>query len=260
MTGEELGSVALRGVTIVLMASALASSGAAQEPERWPVHSMERPRPPVVTPGEPVATPPPSDAIVLFDGRSLGEWQGENDRPALWKVDQDYVEVVPGTGTLETRRRFGSVQLHLEWATPAPPRGDGQERGNSGVFLMGRYEIQILDSYRNDTYPDGQAGAVYGQTPPLVNASLPPGRWQSYDIVFRRPRFHPDSSMAEPARVTVLQNGVLIQNDVALTGQTVHGREATYQAHADRLPLTLQDHGVPVRFRNIWIRELPEDR
>jgi hypothetical protein len=226
--------------------------------QEWPVHSMDRPKPPVVAPGSAGApVPAPSDAVVLFDGTSLAEWVRQSDGGAAgWRVTDGHMEVVGGSGTIATRRSFGDVQLHVEWAAPAPPHGEGQERGNSGVFLMGRYEIQILDSYRNDTYADGQAAALYGQTPPLVNASRPPGEWQTYDIVFRRPRFGPDGSVVQPARATVFHNGVLVQDNVAFTGRTVHGRKAVYEPHEDRLPLVLQDHGDPVRFRNIWVREL----
>lgn len=215
---------------------------------------MDRPRPPVVDPGpERPPVPPPSDAITLFDGKDLSEWTG-----GPWQVKDGYVEVVARAGALTTRRTFGDVQLHIEWAAPSPPSGDGQERGNSGVFLMGLYEIQVLDSYQNVTYPDGQAAAIYGQVPPLVNASRPPGQWQTYDIVFRRPRFGPDGAVLSPARVTMLHNGVLVHDNDAFTGRTVHGRTARYSVHADRLPLVLQDHANPVRYRNIWIRELLE--
>lgn len=232
---------------------------AAQTVERWPIHSLERPRPPVVDPGPArPPTPPPSDAIVLFDGRDLSRWRNAQGGPAGWRVQDGYVEVVRGTGSIVTAQGFGDVQLHLEWASPAAPAGEGQGRGNSGVFLMDRYEIQVLDSYRNDTYPDGQAGAVYGQHPPLVNASRPPGEWQSYDIIFRGPRFDPQGRLLRPARVTVLHNGVLVQDDVVLSGPTANQQRPPYQAHPERLPLSLQDHGDPVRFRNIWIRELQE--
>lgn len=230
------------------------------QPPDWPVHSMERPRPPVVDPGPaPPPAPVPADAIVLFDGTDLAAWERVEGGPAGWAVKDGYVEVVGGSGSITTRRAFGDMQLHLEWAAPSPPSGEGQGRGNSGVFLMGHYEIQILDSYDNDTYPDGQAAALYGQAPPLVNASRPPGEWQSYDIVFRRPRFGPDGRVERPARVTVWHNGVLVHDAAAFTGGTVHAQEARYAAHADRLPLRLQDHGNPVRFRNIWVRELEDD-
>ena len=227
--------------------------------QQWPQHSMDRPRPPVVQPGpERPPAPAPSDAIVLFDGSNLNQWRAEDGGPAKWLVQDGYVEVAPGTGLLVSGRSFGDVQLHIEWATPTPPKGEGQERGNSGVFLMGMYEVQVLDSYQNDTYPDGQAGAIYGQNPPLVNASRPPGQWQVYDIVFHRPRFNADGSVQKPARMTVLLNGVLIQDNFELIGPTAHQRRPPYSAHADRLPLKLQDHGNPLRYRNIWIRELPE--
>jgi len=231
----------------------------AQAQPAWPIHSLERPHPVVVDPGPaPAPVSPPSDAVVLFGGASLDEWQSADSGPARWAVRHGYFEVVPGAGAIRTRRGFGDVQLHLEWSTPSPPRGEGQDRGNSGVFLMGRYEIQVLDSYRNETYADGQAAAIYGQTPPLVNASRPPGEWQTYDIVFRRPRFGANGALIDSARVTVLHNGVLVHDAVALTGPTAHQRRPPYEPHADRLPLLLQDHDHPVRFRNIWIRELPE--
>ena len=227
--------------------------------QTWPVHSLDRPRPPVVDPGpERPPAPPPSDAIVLFDGKDLSQWQSQDGSSAKWVVRDGYVEVAPGTGAIATRRGFGSMQLHIEWATPTPPVGEGQERGNSGVFLMTHYEIQVLDSYRNETYADGQAGAVYGQTPPLANASRPPGQWQTYDIIFHRPRFAPDGSVRDSARVTVLHNGVLVQNNTVITGGTVHGRRAHYEPHPDRLPLLLQDHANPTRYRDIWVREIQE--
>ena len=232
----------------------------AQNPaQEWPIHSMDRPRPPVVQPAPATTpTPPPADAIVLFDGRSLDEWRAENGQPAKWIVRAGYVEVAPGTGSLITKREFGDIQLHIEWRAPVPPKGEGQERGNSGVFFMGYYEVQILDSYHNDTYPDGQAGALFGQNPPLVNAAQQPGAWQTYDIVFRRPRFRADGSVERPARMTVFWNGVLVQDNFAVVGRTAFQRRATYSPHADKLPLSLQDHSYPVRFRNIWVRELPE--
>jgi len=228
-------------------------------PPQWPVHSMDRPRPPVVQPGpEGLPAAAPGDAIVLFDGSNLAQWRAEDGQAARWMARNGYVEVAPGSGSLVSARPFGDIQLHIEWATPTPPKGEGQERGNSGVFVMGMYEVQVLDSYQNDTYPDGQAGALFGQQPPLVNVCRPPGAWQSYDIVFRRPRFGPDGALQRPARVTVFQNGAIVQDAVEFTGRTVFGRRATYSPHADRLPLSLQDHSYPVRFRNIWVRELTE--
>jgi hypothetical protein len=227
--------------------------------QQWPVHSMDRPRPSVVDPGP--AGPPaaaPSDAIVLFDGKDLSQWMGPDSAPAKWLVQDGAVQVAARTGNIRSRRSFGSMQLHIEWAAPAPPSGESQERGNSGVFLMGMYEIQVLDSYQSVTYADGQAAAMYGQVPPLVNASRPPGQWQTYDIVFHRPRFAPDGSVSSPARLTMLHNGVLVHDNDLFTGRTVHGRRAQYAPHADKLPLALQDHGNPVRYRNIWIRELSD--
>jgi hypothetical protein len=221
-------------------------------PQQWPQHSLDRPRPAVVNPG-----PPPSDAIVLFDGKDLAQWRSDADSSAAkWTVRDGYVEVKPGTGTMASARGFGDVQLHIEWATPAVAKGEGQERGNSGIFLMGIYELQVLDSYQNDTYPDGQAGAVYGQNPPLVNPTKGPGQWQAYDVIFHRPRFKADGSLDKPARMTVLLNGVLIQDNFELVGPTANRQQPPYKAHADKLPLKLQDHGNPMRFRNIWIREL----
>ena len=220
-------------------------------------HSRDCPRPPVIDAapaGLPV--PPPSDAIVLFDGKSLDQWRSGDGSPARWLLRRGYMEVVAGTGALITVREFGDVQLHIEWASPDPPKGSDQDRGNSGVFFMGRYEVQVLDSYGNITYPDGQAGAVYGQYPPLVNVSRPPGAWQTYDIVFRRPRFNPDSTLASPATLTVFHNGVLVQDRVTLTGPTAHRSRPGFTAHPARLPISLQDHAHPVRYRNIWVRAL----
>jgi hypothetical protein len=239
-----------------LVLGALPSTVSAQS---WPVHSPDRPRPPVVDPGpERPRVPPPSDAIVLFDGTGLSEWQSADGTPAKWLVRDGYVEVAPGAGPLVTKRGFGDVQLHLEWAAPTPPVGEGQDRGNSGVFLMTYYEIQVLDGHHNDTYADGAAAAVYGQAPPLVNACRPPGQWQTYDIAFHRPRFASDGSVRDSARVTVLHNGVLVQDNTVISGRTVHGRRAHYEPHGDRLPLALQDHGNPVRYRDVWIRELKQ--
>ena len=229
-------------------------------PMDWPIHDTTRPQPRVVTP--PTASTaeragrPPSDAVVLFDGRSLAAWRTSDGGPARWTVRDGYMEVTRGTGSIQTAQGFGDCQLHVEWMAPTPPRGEGQERGNSGVFLMGQYEVQVLDSYRNTTYPDGQAAALYGQYPPLVNASLPPGEWQTYDIVFHAPRFGADGKVLAPARVTVLHNGVLVQDGVELTGPTAHQARPPYSAHPAKLPLALQDHGHPVRYRNIWVREL----
>lgn len=237
----------------------MASTVLAQGPVKWLAHDMRRPRPPVVTPGKqnlPVA--PPSDAVILFDGTDPSNWRDAEGGPAKWTTNDDYMESVPNSGYVYTAGVFGDVQLHVEWAAPTPAKGKSQGRGNSGIFLMGLYEVQVLDSYENDTYPDGQAAAVYGQYPPLVNACLPPGEWQSYDIVFRRPRFHRDGRLDTPARISVIQNGVLVQDNVELWGPTSWIQHRPYKPHADKLPIGLQDHGNPVRYRNIWLRELRE--
>ena len=233
----------------------------AQVDTRWPQHSLDRPQPLVVDPGPgALPVPPPKDAVVLFDGGDLSKWAQADGKPAAWIVRDGYFEVRPGSGQLVSRDSFGDVQLHIEFMSPSPPRGTGQGRGNSGVFLMNKYEMQVLDSYQNTTYPDGQAGAMYGQFPPLVNASRPPGAWQSYDIIFHGPRFDSSGRLTRPATVTALHNGILVQDDVTLTGPVGHYVRPPYEAHPEKLPLGLQDHGNPVRFRNIWLRELPEER
>jgi len=210
-----------------------------QVPQQWPQHSMDRPRPPVVNPG-----PPPSDAVVLFDGKDLSQWRSEDSTAAKWTVANGYMEVKAGTGMIQSARGFGDVQLHLEWATPAAVQGESQERGNSGVFLMGIYELQVLDSYQNDTYPDGQAGAVYGENPPLVNPTRGPGQWQTYDVVFHRPHFKSDGTLESPARMTVFLNGVLIQDNFELVGPTANraSRQAAAEATGPRQPGPLPQH------------------
>ena len=223
----------------------------------WGVHDVNRPPRPVVIPGA-TNSAPPSDAIVLFDGIDLSNWQStRNERPARWKVENGYMEVAKGTGDIQTKQSFGDCQLHIEWATPSEVVGSSQGRGNSGVFLMNTYEVQVLDSFDNVSYPDGQAGAIYGQKPPLVNASRRPGLWQTYDIIFRRPKFT-DDKLIQPATITVVHNGVLIQDHWPIEGETLFQQRARYTPHADKLPIKLQDHGNPIRYRNIWIRELPE--
>ncbi len=232
-----------------------------KNPSPWPQHSLQRPQPPVVTPGPAAApVPPPSDAIVLFDGTSLARWRSVDTAagPARWTVANGYMEIAPGTGDIETRQGFGDAQYHIEWMAPTPPRGTGQERGNSGVYIMGLYETQVLDSYHNTTYPDGQAASIYGEFPPLVNASRPPGEWQTYDIVFHRPHFDASGKVTIPARETVFQNGILVQDNTVLIGPTANGSRPPYRAHPALLPLRLQDHGDKVRYRDIWVRQLPD--
>jgi hypothetical protein len=225
--------------------------------EKWAIHDLGRPLPAVVDPGpagQSVAAP--TDAVVLFDGKDLSSWEDVKGEPAKWKVEGGYMEVVAKTGSIRTKKGFGDCQLHIEWATPSAVAGEGQERGNSGVFLMDIYEVQVLDSYDNRTYADGQAAAIYGQYPPLVNASRKPGEWQTYDIIFHRPRFATDGELVEPARMTVFHNGVIVHDNDVLTGPTAHKARPPYKAHAEKLPVSLQDHGNPTRFRNIWLREL----
>jgi hypothetical protein len=228
---------------------------------RWRQHDIQRQRPPVVEPAsaeDPIAARPPKDAVVLFDGTSLDAWKspGGGGGPARWRVVDGHMETEPGAGPIETKGTFGDIQLHVEWAAPSPPRGTGQDRGNSGVFLMGLFEIQVLDSYRADTYADGQAGAIYGQYPPLANAARPPGQWQSYDIAFRRPRFDSSGKLLEPARITVFHNGILVQNNEEPFGPTSWLKWLPYTDQGERGPILLQDHDHPVRYRNIWLREL----
>ncbi len=246
-------------VALAVCVLGLPALGAGPPSVRWLAHDMQRPRPPVVTPAkQSLPLPPPSDAVVLFDGADLSKWRDAEGGPPKWKARDGYMESVPNSGYLYSAGKFGDVQLHVEWATPVPGAGRGQGRGNSGVFLMGLYEVQVLDSYQSTTYADGQAGAIYGQYPPLVNACLPPGEWQSFDIVFRRPRFRSDGTVLKPACMTVMHNGVLIQDAVELWGPTAWLQNHAYESHPDQLPISLQDHGNPVRYRNIWLRELAE--
>jgi hypothetical protein len=249
----------LVGLALTLCISQLSL---AQVDPRWKPNDPDRPVPPVIesatastqdAPGR-----APSDAVELFDGKDLSQWLGEDGQPAKWKVAGGHIEVMPHTGMIHTRQPFGDCQLHVEFAEPVPAVGESQDRGNSGVFLHGLYEIQVLDSYQNKTYADGQASAVYAQFPPQVNASRPPGQWQTYDIIFHGPRFDKNGKVLHPARVTVLHNGVLVQDSVELSGPTGHHVRPPYKPGPDKLPLALQDHGDPVRFRNIWIRELTE--
>lgn len=211
------------------------------------------PEPRVVNAG--IGTAPPSDAIVLFDGSSLEHWTSHDGAPAAWKIEDGAMTVVKGTGDIFTRRHFGDVQLHIEWRTPAVVESEGQGRGNSGVFLQSRYEVQILDNYENKTYSNGQAGSIYKQHMPLVNACRAPGEWQTYDIFFTAPRFNQDGIRIKPAYLTVVHNGVLIQNHSEVKGTTEYIGMPKNKSHG-HAPIQLQDHSNPVSYRNIWVRDL----
>lgn len=211
------------------------------------------PEPKIVTIGKNGA--PPSDAFVLFDGKDLAQWKGKDGNEAKWEI-KDGAATVNGTGDITTKRAFGDMQLHVEWATPPIVKGEGQERGNSGIYLQGLYELQVLDSYNSKTYVNGQAGSIYKQYPPLVNASSPPGEWQTYDIIFHAPAFDQKGEVTKRARLTVLHNGVLIQDNVEIMGDSSFDKLPVYTSHEPQMPLTLQDHHNPVRYRNIWMRPL----
>ena len=236
---------------VAVMALALVQCVPAQLPQETEVWE---PEPVAVHPGAPGEAP--ADAIVLLGGEGTDEWRQVDGGAVEWLMEDGVLTVAAGTGDIETVRSFGDVQLHLEWRAPARIEGEGQGRGNSGVFLQKRYEVQILDSYENRTYSNGQAASIYKQHIPLVNAMRPPGEWQSYDILFTAPRFAPDGALESPAYVTVLHNGVLVQNHAELRGKTVFIGQPTYDAHPPKQPLMLQDHGNPVSFRNIWVRRL----
>jgi hypothetical protein len=251
--------IALGLCFIMLTICACSSTSSHKVKSDWIAHDMSQPRPPVVTPGH-TPSDPPSHAIVLFDGTDLSQWLSPKNGPAEWKVKNGYMEVTPETGYIRTKKAFGSCHLHIEWATPADVEGNGQDRGNSGIFLMSTYELQILDSYNNVTYADGQAAALYGRKPPTVNACRPPGQWQSYDIVFHRPIFK-DGKVVKKATFSVFHNGVLVHDHYELQGGTDwRGPHAVseYEPHPDKLPLLLQDHDCPVRYRNIWLVELDD--
>jgi 3-keto-disaccharide hydrolase len=226
-----------------------------QESQRPEDTEVWEPEPALVEPGS--AGAPPSDAVVLFDGTGLSAWEREDGTDAEWLVADGAMTVVGGARNIRTRQGFGDVQLHIEWRSPAEVSGESQGRGNSGVFFMERYELQVLDSYENRTYSNGQAGSIYKQHIPLVNASRGPGEWQSYDVAFTAPRFAANGELSSPARMTVFHNGVLIQNQVELAGPTEYIGQPQYEAHEDRVPILLQDHGNPVSYRNVWVRELP---
>ena len=250
----------LLGISLLFVATL----GAAPDPN-WLDHDRERPLPAVVNPGtfssQDQPGVPPSDATVLFDGTDKSQWVAMDGSPTKWVVKDGALECVPGSGFVRSLQSFGDCQLHIEWATPTPPHGNSQGRGNSGVFFgYDRYEIQVLDSYQNKTYADGSAASIYGQYPPLVNASRAPGQWQTYDIIWTAPRFDDSGVLVSKAIVTVIHNGVLVQNHVEMTGPDPWIGHPPYRAHPPRLPIALQDHGNPVRYRNIWVRELGNPR
>jgi hypothetical protein len=221
-----------------------------------PAHDAPKKEPMVITPGTNVGDPP-SDAIILFNGKDLSGWRSVRDgSDAKWTVKDGYLEVAPRTGDIATKEQWGDCQLHVEWASPSVVKGESHGRGNSGIFLMERYEVQVLDSFQNPTYFHGQAGSVYKQHPPLVNVARKPGEWQSYDIIFTTPQFDEIGNVTRPARVTVLHNGVLVQNNAQIYGHTWHDRAPLYIKHDAKGGLKLQDHGDLVRYRNIWVRPL----
>ncbi len=224
---------------------------------QWHVHDGQRPQPRIVTPAATFShlAPPPSDAVILFDGTDLSQWMLPNGE-AKWKVENGYMEVVPNSGSIRTKGKFADFQLHLEFATPAKVDGNSQGRGNSGILFNSIYEVQVLDSWENPTYPDGQCGALYGQSPPLVNACKRPGEWQTYDIIFESPRWNEEKKLVKKANVTVIQNGVLLHHKREYLGSTPHRQNGTYQPHAPEVYIELQDHHNPMRFRNIWLRPI----
>jgi len=244
----------------VLLLALLPPAALAQAPGGNPLPKPElteiwSPVPPKV---EPAARPgdPPSDAIILFNGMDLSAWEGAKGGPAQWGVENGEMVDVPKAGDIRTAATFGDIQLHVEWMVPVlPPDRKGQDRGNSGIYLQGLYELQVLDSYDNPTYVNGEAGSIYKQSAPLVNALKPAPNWQSYDVVYYAPRFYKDGTLAEPARVTVFLNGILVQSNFAIRGPTEYRGEAVYKPHGDG-PLLLQAHNNPVRYRNIWVRKL----
>jgi len=231
----------------------MTTAGFAQESSDPKATEVWDPEPRVITPGNNGA--PPSDAIILFDGKNFDNWTGVDGTPAKWTVQDGHVTVVKGAGDIKTKQTFGDMQLHIEWRTPANVEGEGQGRGNSGIFFQERYELQVLDSYKNRTYSNGQAGSIYKQTIPLVNATKGPGEWQTYDVVYFAPKFNDDGTLKQAGRITVFHNGVVIQHNTEIKGTTEYIGKPKNIAHG-KGSLRLQDHGNPVSFRNIWVREL----
>lgn len=260
MIRSRYSAVALAAV--IFGGAVLAIADVRERYMQWEVHDKARPLPPVVDPGfagtQDKAGLAPSDAVVLFGGTNTDALQKGNGDPIGWKIDDDGNLVIQkGAGGIQTKQAFGDMQMHLEWMVPGVEANrTGQNRGNSGIFIMGRYEIQVLDNKDNVTYADGMAGSIYGQKPPMVNAGRGLDQWQSYDIIFRRPHFNDDGSLTSPATITVLHNGVLVQDHQELLGPTRHKARTNYSKHADALPINFQDHGEPTHYRNIWVREL----
>lgn len=250
MKMNSIKSISLLVVLLCVILEANSQERPTLEPK---LTEVWEPVPAKITPGE--LNAPPSDAIILFDGKDLNEWTNGKGGVAGWIVADGAMTVKPRTGIIKTKQKFGDFQLHIEWRTPAEVKGDGQGRGNSGIFMMGVYELQVLDSYESVTYSNGQAGSMYKQSIPLVNACKGPGEWQTYDVIFMAPVFTEKGSLKSPARITVLHNGVLIQNNYELKGPTEYNRIPMYKAHGKE-SLSLQDHGNPTSFRNIWVREL----
>ncbi len=248
------------GASSLLVGAVLVFGGAEQGAQRqfkYPVHDTARPQPALVTPGKACESGAPSDAIVLFDGRSLDGWtKAWATTPAQWTIADGVATIAPGTGDIATKQAFGDCQFHIEWMVPQELKCESQHGCNSGVFFLGQYEVQILNSHGNTTYPDGMAGSLYGQYPPLVNACRPQGQWNVYDIVFRGPRFDAAAGLVRASSVTVLFNGVLVQDSVEMLGATAHGARAQYKAHPETGSIRIQDHGDPIKFRNIWVRPL----
>ena len=244
-------------IALILFSISVTAQNHATIPnEEWEPKLTEKwePVPPIITPG--YGTAPPSDAIILFDGTNLDQFESSNGGPAGWKLENGIMTVDPSQPGIISRKSFGDMQLHMEWSSPVVIQGNGQGRGNSGIYIQGRYEVQVLDSYDNITYPNGQAGSIYKQHIPLVNACRPPGEWQSYDIIFTAPRFKEDGTLFTPATVTVLHNGVLVINHVTIKGNTEFKGLPAYKAHDLKQPFFLQQHNTPVSYRNIWVREL----
>lgn len=244
---------------MVSLSLAIPTSSFAQLESGWKAHDLKRPLPVVVDPGEAkLPASVPSDAIVLFDGTDMSNWNGPNGKEAGWVVVDGAMESVAGAGFVYSKQKFGDVQLHVEWAAPVNVKGNGQGRGNSGIFLMGNFEVQVLDSFENPTYADGGAASIYGQFPPLVNASRKPGQWQSYDIIFKTPRFDESGQLVSKAMITVLHNGVVVHHGSEPYGPTSWVLHDKYNPNQVEGPISLQDHGNPVRYRNIWVRKLVE--